>query len=93
MQRASSSQFEGIYVDNGSPKSTAGFTAYKRYSSLFNTTPNISKGREDIFKLGNALHNSTGKSCIRMPIDADNNFIEYMNYVIDRDIPILFGPW
>ncbi len=85
-QRASSPQFEGICVDNGAQKSVAGLPAYKLHCSFANYHPKyFQRQRRDFLSLGDTLHNSIGKSCIRMPIAADNNFIEYITDVVNVD--------
>ena len=43
------------------------------------------------FKLGYCIRDSLGKTIIRLPIDAQGNYLEFETDVINRDTLILFG--
>lgn len=87
---ATGSTFEVIDMDNGAQKYLAGIHAFKRYCSFTHTPENL-QSRNELFKLGDVTHRSPVTSIIRVPIDDEVNFLEYMTDFFLVDIPIHFG--
>ncbi len=82
--------FEGVCMDDGAQRSSAGLSAYKRYWSCTHSLPELTSSNE-LFKLGKIVHKSLGKTVIRMPTDDRGNLLEYETEAIDVNLPILFG--
>ena len=83
-------KFEGICMDDGAQKSLAGLPAFERYCAFTKTQAELTPSKE-LFRLGEVIHKSIGKTMIRITVDNNGNFLEYVTDVIDCDVPILFG--
>ncbi len=77
-------------MDNGAQKSLAGLPAYKRYCAFIHFPIDLAPSKEK-FKFGDITHESLGSTVIRFPVDAEGNYLEYETYVVNLDLPILFG--
>ena len=71
-------------------KICTGLQAYKLYCTQRRTPANITPSREG-FKLENVVHDSFGKTVIRMLIVNHGNLLEYETDLVNVELPVLIG--